>query len=246
MGTVLGLLGGGGGILTVPILVGFFGMSGVEATGASLLVVGVTGAVGAISGLRDGQCDLRSGVSMAIPSMAGAFSARQWLVPALPERIGPFPKGEFLLLGFAVFMVVVAVRMLLASRRPSVTESGSTRRIAPWAWVVAGLLIGGLSGLFGAGGGFLIVPVLTLAMGLDIRRAIATSLLVIGIQSLGGFLGETGRPLPWALLGGVVAVSLVGMVLGLAVRRSVSARALTPSFALLILAVAGWMFWRAL
>lgn len=239
MGLVLGLLGGGGGILTVPILVGFFGMSPTEATGASLLVVGSVALLGSIQGMRAGEADLRIAVTFALPAMAGAILARAVLLPSVPKQVLGIAKDDLLLAAFALLMVVVGVN-LLRGRRECQT------RVAPMAVVMGtGAAIGLISGALGAGGGFLIVPALSLVLGVDIRRAIPTSLVVIAMQSLGGFLPELRNPVQWAVLGPVILIALVGMLIGNLVRHRVPAAALRYSFAAMLALVAAWMLTKA-
>ncbi|MBV6459181.1 MAG: hypothetical protein HONBIEJF_02324 [Fimbriimonadaceae bacterium] len=235
MGVVLGLLGGGGGILTVPILVGLFGMTPIQATGMSLAVVGMVSLAGAAQGVVRGEADLRAALALAVPAMAGAFVARAVLVPLIPEQVGRF-KGEDLLLPvFAVILVVVGIRMLT-----DVREARPARKGALYIGLV-GFSIGLLSGCLGAGGGFLIVPALTLAVGLDIRRAIPTSLVVIALQSLAGFAAELQRELDWMLLALIIAVAMLGMVVGVLLRQRVDQARLRTAFATLLFLVATWM-----
>ena len=240
MGLVLGLLGGGGGILTVPILVGFFGLSATAATGSSLFVVGLTSLVGAVQGVLKRQCELRSGAFMAVPAMIGAFASRAFLVPSLPAKILGWPKDDVLLGAFAVLMVIVGFRMLKPA--PAAQEP----KDQPVLVMVYGLLIGLLSGTLGAGGGFLILPVLTLLVGVEMQKAIPTSLMVISVQSLVGFVGELRKPIDWGLLVPIVGVALVGMVAGMLVRERLPRETLRLGFAFMVFAVAIWMFSKIL
>ena len=210
MGFVLGILGGGGGILTVPILVGFFGLSATEATGSSLLVVGLTSTIGAAQGILKKQSEVRPAILLAIPSMIGALLSRKFVVPS---HIFGLTKDQVLLGAFSVLMIVVGIRMLLKKKEEV------EPRYNPALVVTYGLLIGILSGTLGAGGGFLILPVLTLLLGVEMAKAVPTSLLVICIQSLGGFLGEVGKPIPWSLLLSIAGIALLGMILGLLLRE---------------------------
>lgn len=240
MGLVLGLLGGGGGILTVPILVGFFGLSATAATGGSLFVVGLTGAVGATQGILKKQAEIAPAIMLAIPSMFGAVLARSVLVPAIPDRMIGLSKDQILLGAFAILMFVVGVSMLVPKN-----DKGEANR----SWIaIAGLgfLIGILSGTLGAGGGFLILPVLTLLLKVEMEKAIPTSLLVICVQSLGGFLGEIGKPVDWSLLTSVAGVALIGMLFGLLLRKHAPRKTLQLAFAYLVFAVAVWMFVKIL
>lgn len=238
MGFVLGLLGGGGGILTVPILVGFFGLSATQATGSSLFVVGLTSSLGAIQGLVKKQTEIAAGILIAIPSMIGAITSRKFIVPSIPERIAGLSKDQVLLGAFAILMIVVGVKMLLKKK------DGTAKKQNPVLVVCYGLAIGILSGTLGAGGGFLILPVLTLFLGVEMEKAIPTSLLVISIQSLGGFTGELGKPIQWDLLLKVAAVALVGLGIGLTLRQKAPRKTLQLAFAYLIFVVAIWMIFR--
>lgn len=240
MGFVLGLLGGGGGILTVPILVGFFGLSATAATGSSLFVVGLTGTIGAAQGILKKQSEVGPAIMLAIPSMIGALLSRRFLVPAIPDHILGLTKDQVLLGAFAILMVIVGVRMLMKKKE------GIEPKHNPALVVAYGLMIGVLSGTLGAGGGFLILPVLTLLLGVEMEKAIPTSLLVICIQSLGGFLGEIGKPINWSLLLSVAGVALVGMVLGLLLRERAPRKTLQLAFAFMVFAVAIWMFVKIL
>lgn len=235
MGLVLGMLGGGGGILTVPILVGLFGMPAIAATGGSLLVVGSTALVGAIQGLLKNEADFRSGLILAVPSMAGAWIARHELVPRFPEQVGGIAIDDLLMGAFASLMVVVGWRMLAKQSAANHQSSGVV------AVVGIGLAIGLVSGILGAGGGFLIVPALTLLLGMDLKRAIPTSLLVISLQSLAGFAGELGKPIEWSILLPVSAVALIGMSIGIWLRPRIPKPKLQRAFALLVFVVALWM-----
>lgn len=236
MGILLGLLGGGGGILTVPILVGFFGMAATEATGASLFVVGVASVIGAAQGFLRREVEVGAALLIAVPSAVGAFLARAVLVPRLPSVVFGLAKDDFLLVAFALLMVVVGLRML---KRP---PEGSDGRVVPRVVIAAlGFLIGLVSGTLGAGGGFLIVPALTLLLGLDIRRAIPTSLTVIALQSLVGFAGELGNPVAWDVLLPVLGVGLLGLLVGMPLRERAPKDHLRVGFAMLVFVVAMWM-----
>lgn len=257
MGLVLGAIGGGGGILTVPILVGLFGMAATQATGSSLFVVGAASAAGAAVGIARRESDVKSALALAAPSAVGAFTARAFVVPQIPTVVLGISRDKLLLWAFAILMVVVGVKMLQgavsagapdkkaegAGPQEDAAASKQAPPAGPSAWAVAGigLAIGLVSGVLGAGGGFLIVPALTLLLGIDLKRAIPTSLLVIAVQSLIGFAGELGRPIPWAILITTVCVALAGLAAGLAVREKAPKKALQAAFAVLVFAVAAWM-----
>lgn len=237
MGLTLGLLGGGGGILTLPILVNLFGVKPSEATGGSLLVVGATSLVAVLLELRSGRLDWRAIGAVGVPAAIGSVSARKLVLPMIPERIGPLSKDDATLLAFGLLMVVVAFRMLRPPRQ-------EPRPLQTPALILSGLGVGLLGGLLGAGGGFLIVPLLTLGLGIEMPRAIPTSLAIISTQSLAAIASDLQRPYPWSMLSGVVAVSLLGMGLGLALRPHVKASNLKSAFAYLIVVVAIYTFYK--
>jgi uncharacterized protein len=235
MGVILGLLGGGGGILTVPILVGFFGIPATSATGSSLLVVGLTSLVGGIQGIVKKQCEVGSAVWIALPSMVGAIMARRFVVPSIPSSLLGVPKDHVLLSLFALLLLIVGIRML-ATKKHSESETAKIPIVVSY-----GFLIGILSGTLGAGGGFLILPALTMLLGVELEKAIPTSLLVITLQSLAGFAGELGKPIQWNLLMSIAGVALIGMVIGLLIRDRVPRKHLQIGFAYMLFFVAIWM-----
>jgi uncharacterized membrane protein YfcA len=240
MGFVLGLLGGGGGILTVPILVGFFGLTATQATGSSLLIVGLTGLVGSIQGFIKRQVEIAPALLLAVPSMIGAIIARKYLVPGIPAQILGLTKDQVLLTAFAILMIVVGIKML--GKKGDAPEPKHN----PALVIACGLAIGLLSGTLGAGGGFLILPVLTLLLSIDLQKAIPTSLTVICIQSLGGFfIGELGKSIQWNLLLSIAAVALIGLGLGLTLREKAPRKTLQVAFAYMVFAIAIWMIGKS-
>ncbi len=263
VGFSLGLTGGGGSIFAVPLLVYGLGVRTREAIGVSLAAVGATALVGGLRRLAHGEVEVLTGLLFAAAGMLGA-PAGSWLGRRVPEGV--------LLLLFAVLMVLVAVRMWVqASRRPEETralrgasvgpidESGPSCRRDPngrlhltsrcfVVLVVAGLAAGVLSGLFGVGGGFVIVPALVLVTGMGIYRAVATSLLVIALVSASGVASQlaAGRPLPWALTGLFVAGGLAGMELGSLAGRRLGGPGLQKLFASAMVAVAAFIVAKGL
>lgn len=231
MGLTLGLLGGGGGILTLPILVNLFGVPPSEATGGSLLVVGATSLLAVLLELKSGRLDWKSIAWVGFPAAIGSVTARKLLIPLIPAQIGSFSKDDATLLAFGLLMVVVAYRMFSP-------PTGKKKPLSNVAMIASGVGVGLLGGLLGAGGGFLIVPLLTLGLGLEMPRAVPTSLAIISIQSLAAVASDLNRPYPWSMLGGVVAASLLGMVIGLLLRPKVKAANLKIGFAYLVVLVA--------
>lgn len=242
MGVVLGTLGGGGGILAVPILVSLFGVPPVTATGESLFIVGIASAVGAYQAFRARQYEVKEALILAVAGLAGAVLARATVVPAIPAQVLGMEKGDFLLTLLAVVMIASGLRMVwpAGTSAPEPIEGHENR----FAAAVAGLAIGLLSGAIGAGGGFLIVPVLTLLLRMDIKRAVPSSLFVISVQSLGGFAGELTHSVDWPHLMPIVATALVGMGIGGWIRPRLASEQLKPMFATLVFAVAIYLFVR--
>lgn len=230
MGLTLGLLGGGGGILTLPILVNLFGIPPGEATGGSLLVVGATSLLAVILELNSGKLDWKSIAWVGVPAAIGSVSARKLLIPLIPSQLGAFTRDEATLLAFGFLMLVVAYRMI----RPTTSEP---RDLSNQKMILSGLGVGVLGGLLGAGGGFLIVPLLTLGIGLEMPRAVPTSLAIISTQSLAAVASDLHRPYPWTMLGWVVGVSLLGMVFGLLLRPKIKTANLKMAFGYLVVVV---------
>ncbi len=237
MGGVFGLLGGGGAVLTVPVLVFFFALEGTEATRLSLGIVGVTAAVGAALYARRGEWDFRTALLFVIPNTLGVVIAREFLIPLLPEsiHIGAFSlsRGSLLLFSFALVMIVAARAMLRKSAPPARTLSRS--RVMAIA-----LGVGGLAGFVGAGGGFLLVPALHRGLGLSMRIAAGTSLTLIAASSLVGFaltLSES-PPVEYSTFLRLCLFAIVGIVIGATQARRFRPETLKRYFGILILLTA--------
>lgn len=235
VGLSLGMLGGGGSILTLPMLVYVMHVGDKPAIASSLFVVGVTSLVGAISHARTGNVRLSVGLLFGTAGMGGAVVG-SYVAHALPGRV--------LLLGFALVMLATSIAMM----RGRGGDAEGTGHISVVKVLVIGLAVGCLSGIIGAGGGFLIVPALTLAGGLGMRYAIGTSLLVITMQSAAGFAGHlvNHTPIPWTLVLVVTAASVVGSLVGARLARKVSPAKLRAGFAWLVLAMAIFMLAKEL
>lgn len=240
MGLSLGLLGGGGSILTVPILVYFFGLDALSATTGSLFVVGMTALLGAILAARRGLVDLKTGFLFALPSFAGVYLVRHHLLPAIPAEIPVFSsftlsKSLLILGGFALLMVFASVAMIRPSEPRVSTEMP---RIGIAKTAMKGFFIGGTTGFVGAGGGFLIIPALVLLVGLPVRRAIATSLAIIAANSLFGFaLSASDSSMRWDLLAAVTLLGLAGLMAGQRLSPRVNEAKLKVGFGYFILTV---------
>lgn len=243
MGLSLGLIGGGGSILTVPILVYLFRVPVLEATAYSLFVVGLTALVGGFGAYRRGDVDLKTGIMFAVPSFLGVFATRSWIVPHLPDpvlNIGALAvsKPLFIMVIFAVLMVAASVSMIRSKK--TVKESAPRTMAKAQRNVLIGtegLVVGALTGMVGAGGGFLIIPALVVLVGLPMRIAVGTSLFIIAVKSLLGFTGDlrNGLVVNWTLLFSIVALAVVGTLLGGAFSKRVPEVKLKKAFGYFVL-----------
>jgi uncharacterized membrane protein YfcA len=234
IGVILGMLGGGGAILTLPMLVYAVGVEPKAAIATSLFVVGATSMAGSTVHARAGTVRWKVGTIFGLAAMIGAYAG---------GRVAHLVPGGVLLVLFGALMVVTATAMLkgrsAGAREPEALRVGRA--------LALGATVGFVSGLVGAGGGFLIVPALTLFGGLAIREAIGTSLLVIALQSFAGFAGHiTHVHLDWTLVLVIAATSLAGSVLGAVLGAKVSPHGLRRGFAWLVLAMGLFMFFKQL
>jgi uncharacterized protein len=239
VGLTLGLIGGGGSILTVPILVYILGIAATEAMGFSLFIVGATSLAGAAAHASRGNVSVPIAVTFAGPSLVAAYLVRRLLVPAIPGTIElgalAAPRDDVLMVGFAMVMAAAATAMI-RHRRSDLEPFDPPR---PVMLAPLGAVVGGVAGLFGAGGGFLIVPALVLVADLPMSLAVGTSLAIITTQSLAGFVGvvQTAPAIDWRLLLTLTALPLAGMAGGLALGRRVSAPRLRAGFGWFVLAM---------
>lgn len=234
VGAVLGMLGGGGAILTLPMLVYGVGVEPKAAIAMSLFVVGSTSLVGSTIHARARRVRWRVGTVFGSAAMAGAYAG---------GRLARFVPATALLVSFAIVMLVTAIAML----RGRDENARGSRPLALARTLLIGAAVGIVSGLVGAGGGFLIVPALTLLGGLTMRDAVGTSLFVIALQSFAGFAGHIGHvDLDWPLAGIVTAAAVIGTMAGASFGKAVSPDALRRGFAWLVLAMGLFMVGRQL
>lgn len=238
IGLSLGLIGGGGSILTVPVLVYLFGIDPILGTAYSLFIVGVTSVIGSISYSRHSLVDVRTAIIFGLPSIVAVFLTRAYLVPAIPQevlRLGDLiiDRGMMLMLLFAILMLVASIGMIRpTTKSPKSPQSALTHRKYPYILIlIEGLVVGSLTGLVGAGGGFLIIPALVILGRLPMKQAIGTSLVIISAKSLLGFLGESGlRDLDWGFLLSVTAFAILGIFLGMKLSHRIDGARLKPAF----------------
>jgi uncharacterized protein len=271
VGFVLGLLGGGGSILIVPVLVYLFLNTAEQATGLSLFVVGLAAAIGLFISGDYKTVQTKMAVSFAIPSSIGAFIARKFLVPLTPPIVGPLTKDTFLLVLFAALMLVVSYRMIVTPKtsKPAkthaepagdehagndplpephgATNSGVDSKKTIAKTTALGLTVGIAAGYLGAGGGFLIVPALNQTLGLPMTIAIPTSLAIIAAQSLIGFTGaiET-TPIAWPFALALTAVAIAGLFTGSRIKSKVNPAKLKPAFGYFVLLTGVFMLTQEL
>ena len=227
VGVSLGLLGGGGSILTVPLLAYVAGMDAKQAIATSLLVVGMTSAVGVISHARAGRVQWRTGLVFGVAGMAGAYAG---------GVLARFIPGSVLLIGFAVIMIATAVAMLRG--RKDISDDAVPRSLPVFKIVLEGLVVGLVTGLVGAGGGFLVVPALALLGGLPMPIAVGTSLVVIAMKSFAGFAGYLSSVhIDWRMAAAVTAAALAGGLIGARLTARVDPNALRKAFGWFVLAM---------
>lgn len=225
VGISLGLLGGGGSILTVPLLAYVAGMDAKQAIATSLLVVGTTSAVAAISHARAGRVQWRTGLIFGVAGMAGAYAG---------GLLARFIPGSVLLIGFAVMMIATAVAMLRG--RKDVAPADPHHRIPVPKVLLEGLVVGLVTGLVGAGGGFLVVPALALLGGLPMPIAVGTSLVVIAMKSFAGFAGYLSSvAIDWRMAAMVTAAAVVGALIGARLTALVNPDSLRKAFGWFVL-----------
>lgn len=242
MGMSLGLIGGGGSILTVPILVYLFSVDAVVATAYSLFIVGVTSIFGSSSHFRQGNIHWRTAIVFGIPSILSVYLTRKFLVPLIPQEIVTIDdfvvtKPIFMLLVFALLMVVASYSMI---KKPSKDKETLEEDEIDYDYpliLLEGAVVGGITGFVGAGGGFLIIPALVLLAKLPMKKAVGTSLVIIGLKSLIGFTGDLhgDTAIDWKFLLVFTAIAVVGIFIGSNLSKKVPNEKLKPAFGYFVL-----------
>lgn len=238
VGVSLGLIGSGGSILTVPILVYLMGVNPVLATAYSLFIVGTTSLVGGIKSALNGMVDFKTVIGFGIPSIITVYLTRLWLVPFIPNEI--FTLNSFVLTKNIALMILFAIVMILAS--VSMIKKGKTQNDNPqkrsYLFVILeGVVVGVLTGLVGAGGGFLIIPALVLLAGMSMKLAVGTSLFIIAAKSLIGFIGDvqTTPNIDWSMLLLFTLFSIIGIFLGILLSKKIDGSKLKKAFGYFVL-----------
>ena len=241
IGISLGLIGSGGSILTVPVLVYLFKVEPVMATAYSLFIVGLTALVGSFRYMKDSLLDYKTALVFSLPAFVAVFLSRMFIIPLLPDVVISLngyavTKGTFLLIVFAILMVMAAISMI-KDKKPEVNFN-DLKFNYPLIFI-EGFIVGILTGLVGAGGGFLIIPALVLLAKLPMKVAVGTSLLIIAVKSLIGFTGDigSGQFINWLFLFEVSAVAIAGIFIGFYLSKKYSGAKLKPFFGWFVLAM---------
>lgn len=247
IGLVLGMTGGGGSLLTVPILVYVLHIHPVTATAYSLFIVGSTSSVGALKSFKNNLIDFKNGVLFVIPSFIGVYITRRYLINLLPDTIFSIneitlSKGTFLMLFFALVMLFAAYAMI----RKKNEENDSQKPSIP-ILIIQTFFIGIITGLVGAGGGFLIIPSLVLFAKIPMKKAIGTSLFIIAINSTIGFLGDVQNlTIDWKFLSIFSSISIVGIFLGIYINQFINELQLKKGFAYFVFSMAFFILYKEL
>lgn len=243
MGLSLGVIGSGGSILTVPILVYLFGVDPVLSTSYSLFVVGLTSLIGSYSHFKRGNLDIKTALVFGLPSILSVYAVRKFVVPIIPDPVfilgdGVISKGLFILVTFSILMMMAALSMIRKSKNEVVNCDKKINYNFPLI-LGEGILVGAVTGLVGAGGGFLIIPALVLFSGMCMKKAIGTSLLIIALKSLIGFTGDLGSGLEPDILFMLIftGFATVGIVVGTAIAKHISNEKLKPAFGWFVFAM---------
>ncbi|MBX3257948.1 MAG: sulfite exporter TauE/SafE family protein [Chitinophagaceae bacterium] len=242
IGISLGLIGGGGSILTVPLLVYGFHLSPLTATSYSLFIVGVTSLIGAYSNYRRGYARITLALPLGVVSPLTVFVVRHYIVPHIPGHLGVLAgfevtKDGLTMMLFALLMIMASVSMLKKQPVATQTTEQQTQTMNDYLVIALfGLGIGCVTGFLGAGGGFLMIPALVLLLKLPMKEAVGTSLFIIAINSLVGFLGDIGHyHIHWGFLLTITSIAIVGILIGGQLSKGISSEKLKKTFGWFVL-----------
>jgi len=252
IGISLGLIGGGGSILTVPVLVYLFSVEPLLATAYSLFIVGSTALVGGIQNIIKKQVSLKTALVFAIPSFVAVYLTRRYIMPAIPEELFTVGNIEIsrasgIMLFFAIIMVAASISMIRDKREDEECEDCEPHFNLPMI-LLEGTVVGMLTGIVGAGGGFLIIPALVLFARVPMKIAVGTSLLIIAAKSLIGFLGDIGSELPidWRFLITVTVIAIGGIFIGTYLTKFINGKKLKAGFGWFVLIMAAYIIAKEL
>jgi hypothetical protein len=250
IGISLGLIGGGGSILTVPVLVYLIGTDPVTATAYSLFVVGAASLVGSYDYFKKGLVNIKTALIFGAPAIAAVYFTRKVMVPMIPEELFTvgafvFTKNIGVMVLFAILMIAASVSMIRG--RKDAEESTEEQKFNYPLILAEGVLVGILTGLVGAGGGFLIIPALVVLSKLPMKQAVGTSLVIIASKSLIGFLGDVAnREIDWTFLLSFTAIAVVGIFVGSALSNKISGAKLKPAFGWFVLIMGVFILGKSL
>ena len=249
IGIILGITGGGGSILTVPTLVYILNYNPIIATAYSLFIVGTTSGIGTIQNFKKGLVVPKKAFQFAVPSLIGVYLTRKFIVPNIPDVVFYFgslklSKDTFLMILFAVVMLIAAYSMLKNNKKNELIER-TTKTIT--VVIIQLFFVGVLIGLIGAGGGFLIIPALLNFAQLPMKKAIGTSLLIIAINSLIGFIGDVQNTIiDWTFLLIFTTISVAGIFIGLYIQKFINEKMLKKLFGVFVLIMAIFILYKEL
>lgn len=250
IGIVLGLIGGGGSILTVPILVYLLSVNPLTATAYSLFVVGMSSLVGAINNLKQKLVDFRTATVFAIPAFIAVYATRKFLIPIIPESLFTIGGLEVtrdigIMLFFALIMIAASISMIRNNGSEEIKEVKVSYNYP--LIILEGVVVGVLTGIVGAGGGFLIIPALVLLAKLPMKKAVATSLLIIAVKSLIGFIGDVQNlDIDWIFLLVFTGLSIAGIFLGGWLNKFIDGGKLKNGFGWFVLVMGIYIIWKEL
>lgn len=244
VGISLGLIGGGGSILTVPILVYTLGVNPILATSYSLFIVGSTSLVGAVNNYRSGFVSIKTASLFGLSSITTVFITRKFLMPVIPSVLYQSPgivitQSMAIMVLFAVLMLAAAVAMISDNDKiPDTKNFSTTRKPDIGRLLLFGVLIGLATGILGAGGGFLLIPTLVLLVKMPMKNAVGTSLLIIALNSLIGFTGDLGHfTINWKFLISITLIAITGIFIGGALAKKLDGEKLKKGFGWFVLMI---------
>ncbi len=242
IGISLGLIGGGGSILTVPILVYVLGVNPVLATSYSLFIVGATSMVGAVNNYRRGFVSIKTALLFGLLSITTVFITRKILIPKIPKVLFTvanvtITQSMATMVLFALLMLLASIAMIRDKKKSAVVSIQTNKKTTPLIkLLVYGVLIGLATGLLGAGGGFLLIPALVLLVKMPMKKAVGTSLLIIALNSLIGFTGDIGHfKINWNFLILITAIAIVGIFMGGFLAKKMDGNKLKKAFGWFVL-----------
>lgn len=237
IGISLGLIGGGGSILTVPILVYLFAIKPEFATTYSLFIVGISALIGSYKHYKIGNLNIHTALVFGIPSIISLIILRKFILPIIPATIFTFQnfiitKNNLIMIAFAMLMLAASISMIKKKKKTNSIQKNKKSNL-----ILIGLCVGIVTGFLGAGGGFLIIPTLIFFAGLEMKQAVGTSLLIIAINALIGFGGDLiiGVPINFQLLFALAALAILGIFIGTELSKRINGNKLKPAFGWFVL-----------